>query len=105
VIALIVGAFVTYIVKWLASKDGEKFKKYEGWAITAVKAAEKAIPDDTGDKGARKLDFALRLFLAKYTKATGVEPDANAVGQIESWVSEIHEMLEEAGVLGRKGGA
>ena len=26
VIALIIGAFVTYLVKWLASKDGEKFK-------------------------------------------------------------------------------
>jgi hypothetical protein len=34
VIALIVGAFVTYLVKWLATDNGQMFKKYEGIAIT-----------------------------------------------------------------------
>ena len=37
VIRLIIGAFVTYLVKWLASAQGANWKNYEGYAITAVK--------------------------------------------------------------------
>lgn len=99
VIALIVGAFVTYLVKWLASTQGKGFKDYEGYAITAVKAAEKAIPDDIANKGAAKLDYALKVFLEKYKAATGVVPDAAITSKIEAWLSVIHEAVEEAGTL------
>lgn len=99
VIALIVGAFVTYLVKWLATKDREKFKQYEGFAITAIKAAEKAIPDDAPLKGARKLDFALKAFLTKYQSATGVQPSDEMLAKIESWIATIHSALEEANAL------
>ena len=99
VIALIIGAFVTYIVKWLATKDGEKFKAYEGYAITAVKAAEKAIPDDSANKGINRLNFALQIFLARYEKAAGVTAKPEEVAKIESWISEIHSALESAGIL------
>lgn len=99
VIALIIGAFVTYMVKWLASKDGEKFKQYEGYAITAIKAAEKAIPDDSGNKGLNRLNFALQVFLSKYEKATGVKVDDKDVAKIESWISEIHASLEDSGII------
>ena len=98
-IAVVVGAFVTYIVKWFASKQGTDFKKYEGYAITAVKAAEKAIPDDAENKGFRKLDYALRVFLEKYTKATGVKPDEATMSKIEAWISVVHNAVEEAGTL------
>jgi hypothetical protein len=100
VIALIIGAFVTYIVKWLA-KDGEKFKQYEGYAITAIKAAESLIPDDTKNRGAAKLDFALRTFLSKYERATGTAPDAATAAKIESWITEIHTALDEAGAFNK----
>lgn len=99
VIAVIAGAFVTYIVKWFASKQGTDFKKYEGYAITAIKAAEKAIPDDVSNKGAKKLDFALKVFLDKYTKATGVKPDETTMAKIEAWISVVHNAVEEAGTL------
>lgn len=98
-IAVVVGAFVTYIVKWFASKQGTDFKKYEGYAITAVKAAEKAIPDDAENKGFRKLDYALRVFIEKYTKATGVKPDEATMAKIEAWISVVHNAVEEAGTL------
>ena len=99
VIAIIVGVFVTYIVKFLASKDGEKFRTYEGYAITAVKAAEKAIPDDAANKGLNRLNFALQIFLTRYEKATGVSPKPQEVAKIEAWISEIHSALESAGLL------
>ena len=100
VIALIVGAFVTYIVKWLSTHNSDKFKQYKGYAIAAIKAAEKAIPDDTENKSARKLDFALRTFMGKYQAATGETPDEETVGKIESWLSVIHRALEETSGLG-----
>ena len=99
VIALIAGAFVTYIVKWFASTQGKDFKKYEGYAITAVKAAEKAIPDDTPNKGAKKLDFALQVFLKKYQAATGVIPDEALMAKIEDWLAVIHNVIDAAGTL------
>jgi hypothetical protein len=86
-------------VKWFASTQWKDFKKYEGYAITAVKAAEKAIPDDAENKGFRKLDYALRVFLEKYTKATGVKPDEATMAKIEDWISVVHNAVEEAGTL------
>lgn len=101
VIALIVGAFVTYIVKWLSTHNvSGKFEQYKGYAIAAIKAAEKAIPDDAENKSTRKLDFALRTFMGKYQAATGETPDEETVGKIESWLSVIHRALEETSGLG-----
>lgn len=99
VIAVIAGAFVTYIVKWFASKQGTDYKKYEGYAITAIKAAEKAIPDDVSNKGAKKLDYALQVFLKKYEAATGVIPDKEVMAKIEDWLAVVHNAVEEAGTL------
>ena len=99
VITLIIGAFVTYIIKWLASKGAEQFKAYEGYAITAIKAAEKAIPDDTENKGLNRLNFALTVFLSKYEKASGVKASEKDVAKIESWISEIHATLEDSGII------
>jgi hypothetical protein len=101
-ITLIAGLFVTYLVRFLATKEaGEKFLKYEGYAITAIKAAEKAIPDDTPNKGLNRLDFALRMFLTKYQQATGKKPSEAEVSKIESWISQIHSVVEASGVLGK----
>jgi len=99
VIALIIGAFVTYLAKWLATKDGAKFKAYEGYAITAIQAAEKAIPDTTENKGLAKADFALKAFLNKYQAATGVTAKPEEVAKIESWISTIQSALDSAGIL------
>lgn len=99
VIALVIGAFVTYIVKWLSTEHGDRFQQYQGWAVTAIKAAERVIPDDVEGKGLRKLDYALRVFVDKYTKATGVKPKDAELAKIEAWISEIHAALESAGGL------
>jgi len=99
VIALIIGAFVAYLVKYLASKDGARFKAYEGYAITAVRAAEKAIPDDAQNKGLNRLNYALQVFLKQYEKATGVTAKPDEVAKIEAWISTVHSALDAAGVL------
>jgi len=99
VLALVIGAFVTFIVKWLASAQGMQWKRWEGLAITAVKMAEVAIPDGTANKGAKRLDQALRIFLDKYEKATGVKPNEKDVAEITSLLSLIHDKLETNGNL------
>lgn len=97
--ALVIGAFVTFIVKWLASAQGLRWKKWEGLAITAVKMAEIAIPNDVPNRGAKRLDTALRIFLEKYEAAAGVEPNQQDVAEITSLISVIHDQLESAGNL------
>lgn len=101
VLALVIGAFVTFIVKWLASAQGMQWKRWEGLAITAVKMAEVAIPDGTANKGAKRLDQALRIFLDKYEKATGVTPNEKDVAEITSLLSLVHDRLDSDGTLAK----
>jgi len=99
VIGLLVGAAVVGLVKFMTSDSGKKFKAYEGYAITAVRLAEKAIPDNSQNKGLERLNYALQLFLEKFKAATGVEPDEKLTAQIESWIATIHNALDESGAL------
>ncbi len=98
VIGIVIGAAVAWLVKWLAG-DGAKWKQYEGYAITAVRLAEKAIPDSAPGNGLRKLDYALQQFLAKYQAATGTQVDAAMEAKIESWIALVHNALVESGAL------
>jgi len=100
VAGLVAGAAAVFAAKWIASEKGAKYKAFEGYAITAVRLAEKAVPDDTPNAGAKRLDYALKTFLAKYRSATGVVPDEAAVAKIEAWISTVHNALDAAGVLG-----
>lgn len=90
----VIGIGVKWLAAWFLSASGLKWKKYEGWAVTAVKAAEKAIPDDTQNKGLRRFDKALQVFLSKYTAATGVVPSDADLAGIENLINIVHERLE-----------
>lgn len=98
VVGIVVGAAVAWLVKWLAG-DGAKWKQYEGYAVTAVRLAEKAIPDDAPGAGLRKLDYALKLFLEKYQAATGAKVDLAMEAKIESWIALVHNALVESGAI------
>ena len=102
IIALMAGAFLAYIIQRRV-KEGEKFKQYEGYAVASIKAAENTSTDDTENRGAAKLDFALRTFLSKYESAIGTMPDAETVARIESWLIAVHTSLEESGTFNNKG--
>lgn len=49
------------------------FDKHKGLFFDAVRAAEKAIPDDTPNPGAAKADFALKLILKLEPSLTGAK--------------------------------
>ncbi len=95
----VIGVGVKMLANWFLSASGLKWKKYEGWAVTAVKAAEKAIPDDTQNKGLRRFDKALQVFLSKYTAATGVVPSDADLAGIENLINIVHARLETEGGL------
>lgn len=95
----IIGIIAAWVAKWFASENGLKWKKYEGWAITAIKAAEKAIPDDAKEKGWKRMDKALQEFCAKYEKTTGVAPGEKELVAIENLIAEVHAKLEKNGNL------
>jgi type II secretory pathway component PulK len=99
-IGAVIGAVLTWL--FLKRKDGKwakHFEQYEGYAIAAIRLAEKMIPDNTESKGLQKLDWALKEFIKRYTKATGVQVDAVMAGKIESWLSCIHNALDLDGAL------
>lgn len=100
IVALVVSVVVGYAVKFMASAQGLQWKKWEGLAISAVKMAETAIPDDTANKGAKRLDMALKLFLQGYESATGVKPSMKTIGEVSSLLSLVHDQLELKGTLG-----
>ena len=63
--ALIVGLWSWIIVKVFTKKPTwqKYYDQYKGHLIEAVKFAEKNIPDDTANKGAARLDMALKYFV------------------------------------------
>lgn len=58
IIVWILGKIFTAKPEWKVYYD-----KYQPLLISAVKQAEKAIPDDTPNKGLARLDFALKYVL------------------------------------------
>jgi hypothetical protein len=73
-------------------------KKYGGVLISAVKYAEKAIPDDTENSGAQKLDAALKYALKIFAEI-GVTVKPKEMPEIIAGLSEAHEKVEADGVL------
>lgn len=96
--AAAVGLFV-----WLASRWNpfqEKWKEWEGSIITAIKLAEKEIPDDVPNAGLQKLDAALRFVLNAYAEANGgKEPPAKLVAQLKQGIQIKHCDLARFGGL------
>ena len=96
----VVGFFI-----WLASKFNpfeEKWRQWEGSIITAIKLAEKQIPDDTPDAGLAKLDAALRFVLKAYAEANnGKEAPAKLVEQIKQGIQIKHADLDRFGGLSK----
>lgn len=73
--------------------------KYEGWAIGAVKMAEKAIPDDTENKSLAKADYALKWFCKRYTEAKGKMPSKKLQTEMKQGISIVHAKLESDEIL------
>jgi hypothetical protein len=92
------GAFLVYGLNRLyASKP--KWAKYEGTIISAVKSAEKAIPDDTDNKGLARLNNAMQYVIKIYEAKHGKAPTAAMRSDLQEGIQIVHEKLDSAGTL------
>ena len=73
--------------------------RYEGTIIAAIKAAEKAIPDDVENKSLLRLNNALQTVLDLYAKIEGKRADEATQAEMAEGIQIIHAKLEAAGNL------
>ncbi len=101
-IGLGASGFVLLIVlkQLYAAKPG--WEKHEGYMISAIKYAEKWIPDDTDNKVLNKADKALEYFIQVFEKGNGKSPSKRLKKQIMLGLPIIHEKLEQSGTLNKK---
>ena len=75
------------------------WQKFEGAIISAVKFAEKEIPDDAQNKSLRRLDAALRYVVKVYEEARGRAATAKEMADLTEGIRITHAKLEAAGTL------
>ncbi|MBM4019874.1 MAG: hypothetical protein FJ288_16390 [Planctomycetes bacterium] len=75
------------------------WRSYEGTIISAVKLAEKQIPDSTPSAGLARLDAALRLVLAAYEQANGRRASPQVAADLKEGIQLTHARLEAEGAL------
>ncbi len=91
-------ALVLWLLNFLYGKKPD-WQKYEGTIISAIKLAEKEIPDDVSNKSLSKLDSALRYVLRVYTEANNKRPTQDVIDNIREGIQIKHAELETAGAL------
>jgi low affinity Fe/Cu permease len=101
----IIWAGIVGFFMWLSSKLNpwqEGWKKYEGSIITAIKLAEKKVPDDTPNAGLAKLDAALKFVLNAYAEANkGKQPSEKLTQEIKQGIQIKHSDLDRFGGLSK----
>ncbi len=95
-------AFLAGVLLWSLNKLYAKkpaWAAFEGAIISAVKFAEKQVPDGTESKGLARLDEALKYVVSVYEQARGKQPSAKVVANLKEGIQITHDKLEAAGTL------
>lgn len=96
-VTLVSGVFLFLLNRLYAAKPG--WAKFEGVIISAVQYAEKAIPDNTENRGMARLDAALQYVVNVHQQATGGTLKGGKVAEIKEGIQIIHDQLSEKGTL------
>lgn len=96
----VAGLFLLVLNHVYAKKPA--WKKFEGTIISAIRLAEKNIPDDANNKSLARLDDALGYVLKVYETANGKKPSRKVRNELLEGIQMMHSKLESAGLL--KGG-
>lgn len=76
------------------------WEAYEGTIISAIKHAEKAVPDDSPNKAVVRLDEALRYVLKVYAETNrGEQPPDAVLSELREGIQITHDRLEARGTL------
>jgi hypothetical protein len=79
------------IIRLLMSKkpEDEKRNRYIGFAVQAIKWAEKVVPDSTPNRYLKLADESMKIFTNAVTSAEGKEPDAAT----KAWFLNVKELV------------
>lgn len=97
-VVVVLAAALVWLLRTLFVRE-PILAKYTGYIITGVKMAEKAIPDDTTNKGLAKADHALKYVLEIWEKVEGKAPSEKDVVEIKNKIAVVHDNLEKNGQL------
>lgn len=97
VITAIAAAAVYLVAKLFTAKPA--WKQFEGLMITAIKIAEKAIPEGTSNKSLARADFAMQEFIRQYESTYAWAPSTALRQAVKANLPLVHNMLEETGTL------
>jgi hypothetical protein len=96
-ITVMAGVFLWLLNRLYAAKPA--WAAFEGAIISAVKFAEKQVPDGTPNKGLARLDAALKYVVKVYEETKGKKPSAKTVAELTEGIQVVHNDLEKAGAL------
>jgi len=89
-----------YLIMDKAGPFHKVWEKYEGAIITAIKVAEKAIPDTVTNVGLKRLDEALNFVLERYAEEHGgKQPGDKLLHELKEGIQIKHAELERLGNL------
>jgi len=96
-IAALAGLTLWALNKLYAAKP--TWTQYEGTIISAVRFAEKEIPDDTPNTGMARLDQALKYVLATFERVNGRRATDAEAASLKEGIQIVHNDLDTQGVL------
>jgi len=96
-IAAIAGIVLYLLNRLYAAKP--TWAQYEGAIISAVRFAEKEIPDDVSNKGMARLDQALKYVLAVFEQVNGRRATETEAASLKEGIQIVHNELDTEGVL------
>ncbi len=91
---ILIGSIAVAVLNRIYKKF-PKWKKYQGIIITAIRKAEKSIPDDTPSAGMRRFDMALRFVIDLIEIRENREVDRSEVAEISEGIRLMHNEIED----------
>lgn len=75
------------------------WQQYEGTIVSAIRTAEKLVPDDTPNSGMAKFDAALQFVLQVFEARAGRTPTPTEEAVLKEGINLKHNELATAGAL------
>lgn len=95
-------AIVSAIILWLLGRmvtARPAWAEWEGTIITAIRMAEKQIPDNVANAGLQRLDVALKYVLSVYQRAKGDQADGKTIESLRQGIQIVHDRMDAEGSL------
>ena len=85
--------------------DKPLWQQYEGTIISAIRTAEKLVPDDTQNASLAKFDAALQFVLKVFEERNNRQATIAEKAALQEGINILHNKLDGAGALNVPSGA